>query len=94
MFSHPQRVGHNSERRIHGAAGAEKAAIDDVEIIDIVRFAVNVERAGPWIIPEPNRPYLVRHACERDALPDVQVTSKQSLVAFMAMNLARGLLFH
>ena len=71
MLSHSQCIGHNGESRIHRAARAEKAAIDDVEIIQFVRFAIGVQRAGSWIVAEANRSDLMRHTCQRNALTDV-----------------------
>ena len=41
-----------------------------------------------------NRSYLMRHTCQRNALTDIEVAAEQSLMAFAAMDLARGLLLH
>jgi len=71
MISDPERVGHDGQSRIHRAAGAEKAAIDDVEIVHVVRFAVYVKCAGPRIVAEANRSYLVRYTCQRNSLTNV-----------------------
>ena len=41
-----QRVRHRGERRVHGAARGEEARVDDVEVVEVVRLAVDVERRG------------------------------------------------
>ena len=94
MLSHSQCIGHDGESRIHRAARAEKAAIDDVEIVQFVRFAIGVQRAGSGIVAETNRSDLMRHTSQRNALTDVEVAAEQSLMAFAAVDLARGLLLH
>ena len=55
VIAYPQRVGHDRERRIHRAARAEEAGIDNVEIVELVRFAVAIERARSWIVAESGR---------------------------------------
>jgi hypothetical protein len=55
------------------SAGAEKASVNDIEVIDVVGFAVGVQRAGPRIIAEANRAHLMRHAGERNPLSDGEV---------------------
>src|SRR5918995_6547746 len=94
MVSHSQCIGHDGESRIHRAARAEKAAVDDIKIIHIVRFAIGVQRAGSWIVAEANRSYLMRHTGQRNALTDVEVAAEQSLMTFAAVDLARRLLLH
>ena len=41
-----QRVGHRRQRRVHRARGGEEARVDDVEVVEVVRLAVDVERRG------------------------------------------------
>src|SRR5437870_5312587 len=94
MVPHPERVGHDGESWVHRAARTENAAIDDIEIVHVVRFAVGVQRAGFRIVAKANRTHLMRHACQGNSLTDVQVPSEQSLVALVAVNLALGLLLH
>ena len=68
MVSHPQRVRHDRERRIHRAARAENAAVHNVEIVHVMPFAVNVQRAGLRVVAEANRADLVGDPRQRDAL--------------------------
>jgi len=42
MIADAQRIGNDGECRIYSAAGAEKAAIHDVKIVELVRFAVAI----------------------------------------------------
>src|SRR5262245_12671435 len=43
VIADAEGIGHDRQRRIHGCAGWEKAAIDDIEIVDFVRFTIHVE---------------------------------------------------
>ena len=70
MLSHSQRIGHDRQRRIHCAAGGEKTGIDDVKVVDFMRFAIGVERGSFGIMAEANRAVLMRHARKRNALPE------------------------
>src|SRR5581483_4697606 len=94
MAAHAQRVGHDRERRVDRAAGNEEAAVDDIEIVEVVRFAVNIESAGFGILAEAHRADLVRYAGKRNALADKQIARKQSLVTLVAVNFAASLLLH
>src|SRR6266850_442418 len=59
VFTHAQRIGHDRQRRIDGAAGDEEATVDDVKIIQIVRSAVHIERARLGIATETHRADLM-----------------------------------
>ena len=67
-------------------ARREEAAVDDVEVVDVVRLAVDVERRGLRIVAEANRAVLMRDAGERDALADEEVAREQALVALVAVD--------
>src|SRR6185437_15234883 len=45
VIADAQRVGHGGEPRVHGARGGEEAGVDHVEVVDVVRFAIEVERS-------------------------------------------------
>ncbi len=94
MLSYPQRIGHNSERWVHRAAGTENTAINDVEIVNVVRFAVDVQSACFRIVPETHCADLVCNARQWDALADEQIAREKSFVAFVAVNVTLGLLLH
>ena len=44
-----QRVGHRGQRRVHRADAREEAGVDDVEVVELVRLAVDVEHRGRGI---------------------------------------------
>src|SRR5262249_14782991 len=44
VMPYPQGIRHDRQRGIHGSARDEEATVDDVEIVHIVRLAINVER--------------------------------------------------
>src|SRR4051794_18839136 len=52
VVADPQRVRDGGQRRVHGTARREEARVDDVEVVDVVRLAVHVERRGRRIGPE------------------------------------------
>ena len=51
-----QRVGHRRQRRVHGARGREEAGVDDVEVVEVVGLAVDVERGRAGSVPKRTVP--------------------------------------
>ena len=50
VIANPQRIGDDRQAGIHGATGGEEAAVDDIKIVDVVGFAVDIQRAGERVI--------------------------------------------
>src|SRR5579885_1786476 len=94
VIADAQGVGHDGQGRVDRTARREETAVDHIQVVHLVRFAVAVERGAIRIIAEPDRPILVRHARQRNPLPYIQAAAEQALVAFVAVNRAGGLLFH
>jgi hypothetical protein len=94
VIADAQRVGYDGEPGIDRATRTKEACIDNVEIIQFVRFAVAIERARLRIVSEPDGAVLVRHASERDALAEIQIAREEALVAFVAVHGTLGLLLH
>ena len=94
VIADAQRVGYDGEPGIDRATRTKEACIHYVEIIQLVCFAVAIERARFRIVSEPDRPILVRDASERDALAEKQVSSEKTLVALMSVDRAFRLLLH
>src|SRR5712692_475920 len=94
MLSHSKSIGHDGQRRIHGAARRKEAAVDNIEIIKVVRFAIRVEGRSLRIAPKTNRAVLVRDARQRNALPDKQIAREQPLMTFMSVNRTSRLTLH
>jgi hypothetical protein len=94
MVSYAERIGHNCQRRIHGAAGGKEAAVDYIKIVEVVRLAIFVEGGGLGIAAETDGAVLVGDAGERNAFPDKQAACEQPLMAFMPVNRALGLCLH
>ena len=44
VIADAQRVGHRGQRRVHRAARGEEARVDDVQVVEVVRVAIDVER--------------------------------------------------
>ena len=92
VVANAQGVSHNGQGRIHGATGREEAGVDDVEVVDIMRFAVHIERRRLWIMGKSDGAVLVRHASQGDALANEQAAGQQAFVAGVPMHGAPGLL--
>ena len=86
MITDAQRVGYDGEPGIDRATRAKEACIDHVKIIQLVRFAVAIERARLRVVAEADGTVLVRHASERDALAQIQIAREETLVAFVAVH--------
>src|SRR3954462_14954486 len=94
MVSHPQRVRHDRERRIHRAARWEEATIHHVEIVHLMSSAVRVQGRRGWIRAEAHGAVLMRHAGKRNPLPHEEVPGEESLMTLAPMQRAAGLLLH
>src|SRR6516164_5471303 len=89
-----ERVRHDRERRIHGGAGRKETSVDDVEVVNFVSFAIDVQSGGLRIPPKANRPVLMRHTGKRYAITHEQIAREDTLMTFMAMDRASSLLLH
>src|SRR3954462_14749737 len=49
VITHAQCVGHDREGGVHGGARRKEAAIDDVQVSDLVRATVAIEHRTAWI---------------------------------------------
>src|SRR5438477_8633904 len=78
VISNFQRVRHYRERGIYCCAGGEEAAINDVQVVKIVSFAVGIERRCFWIVAEANCAVLMGHSREGDLLSHVEVAGEQA----------------
>jgi hypothetical protein len=77
MVANPERVGDDRQSRVHRGARREKAAVDNVEVVDLVRPAIDVERRRPGVMPEADRAVLVAGAGDRQALAEIGVLRQQ-----------------
>src|SRR5262245_9143065 len=66
VIADTEGVGHRRERRVHGADAGEEARVDDVQVVDLVRTAVDVEHRRRGIGPEPAGAGLVGAAGDGD----------------------------
>ena len=41
MVTHPERVGARGQRRVHHARVSREVGVDDIEVVDVMRFAVH-----------------------------------------------------
>src|SRR6266496_2601102 len=94
VIADAQRVGYDGEPGIDRATRTKEACIDNVEIIQLVRLAIAIERARLRIVSEPDGAVLVRKSGKRNKLQEEQITREKTLVAFVAVDGAFGLLLH
>src|SRR5690606_36105352 len=59
VVTDPQRVRHGREGRVHRANARKETRVHDVEVVDLVRAAVDVEHRGGRIRAEATGPGLV-----------------------------------
>ena len=57
MIADAQSIGHYRERRVHRAAGTEEACVNNVEIVEFVRFAIAIQRTGLRSFPKRTVPF-------------------------------------
>src|SRR4029078_3914018 len=77
MLSHPDGIGHRRQRRVHGADADEEAGVDDIQIFQLVRFAMSVEEGGLRINAKAAGAGLMRNARDRDVGLQVRVAWNQ-----------------
>ena len=90
----PQGVSHDRQRRIHGGTRWKKSAVNDIKIVYVVSLAVYIQHGRFRIVPKPNGPVLMCDTSQRNLLSEIQVSRKQSLVTFAAMDVAFSLVVH
>src|SRR6187200_1426986 len=73
-------VGHRRQRRVHRADAREEAGVDDVQVVELVRLAVDVEDRGLRVRAEPTRPSLVGDAGGGDVHVHVEVLVEHVMV--------------
>ena len=94
VIAHPQRVRDDGEPGIDRATRTKEACIDHVEIIQFVRFAVAIQRAGFRIVSETHGAVLVRHAGKRNTLTEIQIARENAFVTLAAVDGTGALLIH
>ena len=88
---HPQRVGDDGQRRVHRGAGDEEAGVGDVEVVQVVQLAVEVQRGGGRVGAEADGPVLVGHAGDAEPAAAVAVVLQHVLPALHRVEQAHEL---
>src|SRR4051812_9899536 len=68
VIADAQCVGDRRQPRVNSARGREEAGVDDVQVVEVVRLAVEVKRRALGIGAESHRPAVMGDAGERDLL--------------------------
>src|SRR5712692_3448156 len=85
MIADAECIGHDGQRGVNSGAGREEAAVHDIKIIDLVGFAIRVQRRRLGVTTESNRTILVRNACKWNSITDEQIPCEQSFMTLVAM---------
>ena len=73
MIRHPYRIGDDRQRRIHSTRGNETRRIDHIEVVKIMRPAMNVQNRSSRIGTHTAGPVLVAYAFDRNSFLEVGV---------------------
>ena len=77
MVPYAQRVGDSSQGRVHRTDAWEKAGIDHVQVIQLVRLAVDIQGRRLRILAETAGSGLVRYPGHRDIVLHVGIARDQ-----------------
>src|SRR5262245_50263757 len=66
VVAHADAIGDRGLRWIERARADEKARVDDVQVVQLVRLAVYVEHGGLWVAAEAAGAGLMRAARDRN----------------------------
>jgi hypothetical protein len=53
VLADADRIGHRGEGRVHGSDAREEARVDDVQVVDLVGLAVDVQYGSGGVGAEP-----------------------------------------
>src|SRR5581483_7218958 len=85
MLPDAQRIRHDRQSGIHRTTGGEETAVYNVEIIEIMGFAIDVEHGGVRIAAKTQSSILMRHAGEGDASRNIRLQRNDVLLEFNAL---------
>lgn len=80
MIADSERIRHDRQRRIDRGARRKEAPVNDVEIVEVVRLAVCIERRRLRVLTEPNSAILMRNARKWYPLSEKEVAGEQANV--------------
>src|SRR5215475_3108637 len=66
MLSHTNRVGHCGKRGVHRPDADEEAGVDHIQIVELMRFAVDIENRTFRVATETTGPGLMSHTSDGD----------------------------
>src|SRR5260370_25368652 len=92
VIAHSKCIGHDGEGGIDGSARREEASVYNVEVVDVMSFAVHVQHGSLRVLSKTNGAVLMGHAGEWNSLSHVQVSPKQPLMTLVAVHRAVRLL--
>jgi hypothetical protein len=73
VVGNSNRIGDDRQRRIHRPARGEEGAVDDVEVVEGMSAAIEVENGSGWIGPETAGAILVTDTFDVDVFFEIGV---------------------
>ncbi len=73
MVAHPNGVRHRSQSRVHRANAREETGVDHIQVIQLMRLAIDVEHRSFGVITEADRPCLVRHTAHINFIFHIEI---------------------
>src|SRR5215216_234757 len=80
MVADAEGVGHRGQRRVHRADAREEAGVDDVEAVELVRAAVDVEHRAGRVGAEAARTWLVGAAGDGNVVLNIGMARDEMVV--------------
>src|ERR1700757_4839336 len=68
VVTHSKCIGHDGEGRIDGSARWEETSVYNVEVVDVMGFAVHIQYRGLRVVSKANGSVLVGYSSERNSL--------------------------
>ena len=84
MVTHPERVGARDQRRVHRARVWKEVGVRDIEVVDVVRFTVDVGRGALGSMPKRRVPQLWATPASGDLLAEHRPAQDRLLIAAQA----------
>lgn len=79
MVPNPQGIGDDGQGGVDCRAGDEEPSVDDIQIVEVVGLAVEVEHRGLGICSKAHGAILVADAADGDLFPEIGQILKQTV---------------
>jgi len=81
MIANAQRICHDRQTGIHRPDRYKKTCVDDIEVIQVMRFAIQVESRCLGVVAETHSSGLMCRSTDRDVLAQIELPRYQLIMA-------------